>query len=82
MQEDDENEYTEHIKDYLEKFGDEFRIRVKSLVVSNLQKNTTIRIDPEILHHASHCKKLNSKLDAENSIYKVFIFKTITTYTF
>ncbi len=67
----DETKQNEHIKDYLKKFGNEFQIRVKDLVVSNLKKIKTIRIDGEILHHASYCKKLNSKLNAENYNEKV-----------
>jgi hypothetical protein len=68
----DETIQNEHIKDYLKKFGEEFQIKVKDLVVSNMKINTTIRIDEEILHHASYCKKLNSKLNAENYDEKVF----------
>ena len=48
-----ENKYTDHMKEYLKKFGDKFSIKVKDLVLSNLEKNPIIRIDAEILHHAS-----------------------------
>jgi hypothetical protein len=66
------------MKDYLKKFGDKFQTSVKDLVVSNLEEmmqiNTKFRIDAEILHHASYCRKLNSKLNEENCIDKVFFF--------
>jgi hypothetical protein len=36
-----------------------------------------VRIDAEIIHHASYCKKLNSKLNEDyNLIDKVFILLT------
>ena len=41
------------MKEYLKKFGDKFSIKVKDLVLSNFEKNPIIRIDAEILHHAS-----------------------------
>jgi hypothetical protein len=56
------------MKEYLKKFGDEFTIKVKDLVLSNLEKNPIIRVDAEILHHANYCNKLNSKLNEDNNL--------------
>ncbi len=69
-----ENKYTDHIKDYLKKFGEGFQIKVKDLVLSNFEKNPIIRIDAEILHHAGYCEKLNSKLKNDILNEKVIIF--------
>ncbi len=71
------DENAEHIKEYLKNFGDEFQTRVKDLILSNLKTNPMIRIDAEIIHHASYCKILNSKLNEDNNlIEKVFILLT------
>jgi hypothetical protein len=66
-----ENKYTYHIEEYLKKFGEEFTASVQRLVAYNVEKYEIIKIDTEVLHHASYCNNLT--IYEGYSITKVFI---------